>query len=80
MLRPTAIQVTPLKNYCLKIIFDNGEIKQFDVKPYIRGEWYGELNDLDYFNSVNVDGFTVMWPHGQDICPDELYNSSIRLV
>lgn len=45
MLRPTAIQVTPLKNYCLKIIFDNGEIKCFDVKPYIRGEWYGELYD-----------------------------------
>ena len=29
---------------------------------------------------VNVDGFTVMWPHGQDICPDELYDSSVRLA
>ena len=63
MLRPTAIRVTPLNNYCLEIIFDNGEKKQFDVKPYIRGEWYGELNNPDYFNSVNVDGFTVVWPH-----------------
>ena len=76
MLRHTAKIVTPKDDYILDIIFDNGERKEFDVKPYINGEWYGKLKDICYFKSVNTDGFTVVWPDGQDICPDELYELS----
>ena len=43
MLRPTAISVTPQNDYIIRIKFDNGEEKKFDVKPYIKGEWYGQL-------------------------------------
>lgn len=76
MLRPTATKVTAKDNYLLEIAFDNGEVKEFDVKPYIKGEWYGRLHDVNYFNSAFADGFTVAWPDGQDICPDELYDLS----
>lgn len=76
MLRPTAVQVIPEDQFFLKVIFDNGETKQFDVKPYIRGEWYGKLANVAYFNAVKTDGYTVVWPDGQDICPDELYSLS----
>lgn len=78
MLRPTAIDVIPLENYKLLIKFDNGEKKLFDVKPYISGSWYGELKNENYFKAVMVDGFTVVWPNGQDICPDDLYYSAIN--
>ena len=74
MLRPTAKEVYPETDYQLKIVFDNGEIKRFDVKPYIKGEWYGRLADQNYFRTVKPDGFTVVWPDGQDLCPDELYH------
>ena len=76
MLRPTAVKVTASDNYNIILQFDNGEIKKFDVKPYIKGEFYGQLSELDYFKSVKTDGFTVVWPNGQDICPDELYQLS----
>lgn len=76
MLRPTAIRVIPQDNYLLQITFDNGETKVFDVKPYITGDWYGKLRDPVYFRMVQPDGFTVTWPEGQDLCPDELYNLS----
>jgi len=76
MLRPTAVKVIPKDNYILEITFDNGEVKLFDVKPYIQGEWYSQLADYSYFKSVSVDGFTVAWANGQDICPDELYDLS----
>ncbi len=79
MLRPTATKVTAEENYILRVTFDNGEIKIFDVKPYIKGTWYGMLNDKGYFQSVKTDGFTVVWPEGQDICPDELYNLSVDI-
>lgn len=45
----------------LEIEFSNGEQREFDVKPYIKGEWYGKLRDVSYFNAVETDGFTVVW-------------------
>ena len=77
MLRPTAVNVVAEPDYRLKVEFDNGEIKHFDVKPYIRGEWYGQLADEAYFHAVKTDGYTVCWPDGQDLCPDELYELSV---
>lgn len=76
MLRPTATSVCAENNYILSITFDNGETKKFDVKPYIKGDWYGKLSDEQYFKRVKTDGFTVVWPDGQDICPDDLYKLS----
>ena len=76
MLRPTAISVVPLDDYLLKLKFDDGETKLFDVKPYIKGSWYNELLDPTYFKSVKTNGYTVEWANGQDLCPDELYYSS----
>ncbi len=79
MLRPTAIKAKPIEDYKLLIKFDNGENKIFDTKPYIHGAWYRELWDKNYFNAVNVDGFTIVWPNGQDICPDDLYYLSVTV-
>lgn len=76
MLRPTVVKVIPLENYKLMIHFDNQEVKEFDVQPYIMGEWYGKLKDPVYFRAATVDGYTVCWPDGQDLCPDEIYELS----
>lgn len=76
MLRPTAKNVTPLDNYMLQVVFDNGETKLFDAKPFLSGSWYGMLKDPLYFRRVKTNGITIEWPDGQDICPDELYCSS----
>lgn len=80
MLRPTAKAVIPMNDFMLRISFDNGETKMFDVKPYIRGNWYGELSNAAYFKSVFANGYTVEWANGQDICPDELYYNSVAVV
>lgn len=77
MLRPTANSVKAKENYMLEVTFDNGETKTFDVKPYIKGSWYGRLEDESYFCAVTTDGYTVVWPDGQDLCPDELYALSV---
>ena len=79
MLRPTAIDVESISDYKLIIDFDNGDRRIFDVKPYITGNWYGQLSDKTYFNNVFTNGFTVEWKNGQDICPDELYYNSIPI-
>lgn len=62
MLRPTATSVRAEEGYILDVEFDNGERKRFDVKPYIKGSWYGKLENPDYFRRVRTDGYTVVWP------------------
>lgn len=48
MLRPTAVQVEAVCAYQILVVFDNGEKKYFDVEPYIKGEWYGQLRSFEY--------------------------------
>ena len=77
MLQPNLISVVPLDDYLLELQYENGEIKIFDVKPYIKGEWYGKLKDISLFQTVKVvDDWTIEWDEGQDIEPQELYEKS----
>lgn len=76
MIRPTAIKVEPLSRHRLRISFDNGEVRIFDVEPYIKGSWFGELEEWDVFRNVSVNGHSVEWAGGQDIFPDDLYYNS----
>ena len=79
MLRPTVIRVEPQMDYHLILTFDNGEVKSFDVTPMMKGEWFSRLKDITYFNQAEADGFTVVWPDGQDLCPDDLYYNSLPI-
>ena len=79
MLQPRVLEVTPLANYKVKITFETGEKKIFDVKPYISGEWFGKLKSVDFFNTVRVAGRTIEWAGGQDIAPHELYEHSVPI-
>lgn len=79
MNRPRAIAVQALPEYQLLITFDNRERRIFDVKPYLKGSWFGELLDIPTFQSVAIGRLSVEWPGGQDICPDRLYEDSVPL-
>ena len=37
------------------------------------------FKNFSYFSLAKADGFTVIWPDGQDICPDELYYNSVPI-
>ncbi|WP_308698359.1 DUF2442 domain-containing protein [uncultured Thomasclavelia sp.] len=73
---PKVLKVKPDDDYKLIITFDSGEIKEFDVKPYIKGEWFGKLSNRVVFSTVKPCGNTVEWCDGQDIAPHELYELS----
>lgn len=74
---PTAIEVKPLDDYKLLVTFDNREKKIYDAKPLIRGEWFGQLQNIEIFKTVHIAGISVEWADGQDVCPDDLYFNSI---
>lgn len=80
MLRPKVIYVEPLENYHLLLRFSTGEQRIFDVRPYIAGYWYGQLNNLKTFATAHIAGHTVEWNGVQDIAPHELYDLSIPVA
>lgn len=75
-MRPKAIDVKPLKNYMLEVIFNNGEKRIFDVKPYLKFKQFKELENEKEFRKVKISGLSIEWENGADICPDELYYNS----
>ena len=77
MLQPKVLKVTPLTGYKVLVVFDTGEQRVFDVAPYINGDWFGKLSDIEFFNTVRVNRNTIEWAEGQDIAPHELYDHSI---
>ena len=79
-MRPKAIDVKILNDYELKIIFDNNEQRKFDVKPYFKFKIFKELKNLEKFKKVKISGLSIEWENGADICPDELYNNSRKIL
>ena len=47
MLQPKLTEVIPLENHRLKLTYETGEIKLFDVTPYIKGSWFEWGNGQD---------------------------------
>lgn len=78
-MRPKAIDVKPLKEKKLLIKFSNGEMRIFDVTPYMKHKAFIELDNEEEFRKVKVGGLSIEWENGADICPDELYNNSVEI-
>ena len=72
-MNPRVKDVKPHPDYTLTLIFDNGERKVFDVKPYLDKGIFKELKNLKIFNAVRPFLGSIEWPNGQDFCPDTLY-------
>jgi len=78
-MRPEAIEVIPNDDYTLTITFDNGEIRVFDMRPYLEEGIFTELKSIEYFKRAKIADMTVSWNNKQDICPDILYEDSIPI-
>ena len=75
-MQPRLKKVEPLDAMKLRLYYETGEVKVFDVAPYAIGPWFGELADRAYFRTVQMlpGGSGIEWSHGQDIAPHELYD------
>ncbi len=71
--------VNPQENYLLLLTFENGEIRQFDMKPYLDLGIFQELKDLKLFQTVRTSFDTIEWANEADLDPELLYQKSIRL-
>ncbi len=73
---PRVVQVERLVNSCLRLFFDNGEVRLFNASPYLGKDIFQELRSDAYFKLVKPFLGGVQWPHEQDFGPDTLFLES----
>jgi len=68
--------VVPQDNYTLLLTFEDGEQRQFDMKPYLNLGVFRTLKDPAMFNTVRVCFDSIAWKNNVDIAPETLYQDS----
>lgn len=71
--------VEPQDNYRLLLIFENGEKRQFDMKPYLDIGIFQELKDITLFKTVKTNFDSIVWDIEADFDPEILYKKSIKV-
>lgn len=68
-----------ISEYKLLLTFEDGVVKLVDMEPYLDGEIFEPLKDIDYFKtvSVNPDIDTIVWDNDADVSPDFLYEIGV---
>jgi hypothetical protein len=75
-MNPYVEAVRPLDDYRLEVLFDNGEQRIFEVKPYLQRGVFVRLQNLAVFRAMRVVAGSVEWPGGLDLSYDALYVES----
>jgi hypothetical protein len=79
-LNPRVKSVRPQPDYTLRLTFTNGEVRLFDVKPYLSKGIFQQLQNLEVFNSVRPFLGSIQWANEADLCPDTLYEKSVPVI
>jgi len=66
------IKVEYLKEYKLKLTFNNGISGVVDLEAELYGEIFDPLKDKTLFQQVYLTGRTIEWPNGADFAPEFL--------
>ena len=69
-------EVKPIDDYVLLLTFENGEVRKFDMKPYLETGIFRELKDASLFNTVRTSFDSIEWDNEADFDPEILYSNS----
>ena len=72
-MNPNVKTVAAKPAYKLEVNFENGEVKEFDVGPYLDKGIFVDLKNEEYFQKVRVAFGSIEWPNEQDFSKDTLY-------
>ena len=78
-MNPRVKDVKPQSDYHLLLTFTNGEVKLFDMKPYLNYNMFKPLKDIGFFKAVRPSHGTIQWANEADLCPDTLYLNSVKI-
>jgi hypothetical protein len=75
-MNPYIEHVRPLDDYRLEVVFENGERRIFDAKPYLQRGVFVRLQNCVTFQAARVVAGSIEWPGGLDLSYDTLYLES----
>ena len=62
-----------LEGFRLRLTLTDGSTIERDILPLMHGPVFEPLKrDAQSFHRLRVEGETVVWPNGADLCPDVL--------
>lgn len=73
---PGVHEVTANKDFSLNIVFDTGEKRLLDMKPYLDFGAFKKIRDYEIFKRVRVAFDTIEWDEGVDLDPEFIYAKS----
>jgi len=76
-MEPRIKKVKTRKDHTLVLTFNNGEIRTFDMTPYLNIGVFQLLKDWSHFRRAKAMFGTVVWPDDIDIAPETLYLESV---
>ena len=68
----TIIKANPIDDYKIEILTSSGVEGVFDVKPYLKGSAFKELENISYFRRVRPAHRGITWPNEQDFSSDTI--------
>ena len=71
------ISVKTRDDYTLELVFENGEKRLFDMKPFFDKKLFVKLLNSPLFFKASVQYGTVVWPGNIDIAPETLWTRSV---
>ncbi len=69
---PEVTQCVVVGPATVRLAFRDGWKSVLDLGPILRGRVFGALRSPSEFGEVRVQGGTLVWPDGADICPTVL--------
>jgi hypothetical protein len=75
-MNPYVKSVKPRNDYRLELLFENGERRMFDLKPYLGRGVFARLQNRALFQAARVVAGSVEWPGEVDLSYDTLYLES----
>jgi hypothetical protein len=79
-MNPRIKQAEYKSKYQLILTFENGEVKEFDLSPYLHYPIFEPLNDESFCSKFRVFNGTIVWNDETDFDPDTLYLESKSLA
>lgn len=79
MNKPLILKITDasyVRDYILRLTFNNGEIKLCDFLPLAQKGICKKLQNIEYFRNFRLDPFTVDWNNEIGFAPEFLLQHS----
>jgi hypothetical protein len=55
----------------------------FDVKPYMKSDFFNELKEESYFKNIFINKYSIEWKNGQDFSVDTIIydlKNKVRII